>query len=212
MPKVISIRKIKRKPRCRLTLDSGDFYDISLDLVVKFKLQKNQYLAQSELDDIISEQKVIECKQAAYAYASYKPRTIRQVKDKLSRKGFDDTQIRSAIDFLTEFNLLDDKKFAENFVRNTLRRKAVGKFKIISLLQQKGIGKDIAADAVEAVFPHDETFDMALEAARKKLHSIAKKEKNKQKTSIISFLKNRGFDWDTIRRVNEELFREDNKR
>lgn len=210
MCKVASIRKIRRKPRCKLTLDTGDFYEIALDLVVKYKLQKNQRFAQNELENILAEQKIIDCKQAAYYYASYKPRTVRQIKDKLSRKGFDKTQIQPAIDFLTKFNLLGDKKFAENFIRNTLRRKPAGKFKIISLLHQKGIDKGIAANAVETVFPHDKTFDMAREAARKKLHMIAKKEKNKQKTSIISFLKNRGFDWETIRKVNKELFPDNN--
>lgn len=209
MFKVISIRKIRRKPRCKLTLDIGDYYEISLDLVVKHQLKKNQTLSENKLKKILTEQKTIDCKQAAYYYASYKPRTEQQVIEKLKQKGFNTPEIKNAINFLKEFDLLDDKRFAENYIKNTLRRKPAGKFKLSADLRQKGIEKDTAAAAIEKVFPHEDTLKLAMEAATKKMRLIAGKEKSKQKTSLISFLKNRGFDWDTIKQVIEKQFEDD---
>jgi len=94
---LISIRKIRRKPRCKLTLDIGDYYEISLDLVVKHQLKKNQTLSENKLKKILTEQKTIDCKQAAYYYASYKPRTEQQVIEKLKQKGFNTPEIKNAI-------------------------------------------------------------------------------------------------------------------
>ena len=176
---------------------------------MKYKLQKNQSLSQKELDKILAEQNLIDCKQAAYYYASYKPRTEQQVIEKLKQKKFAPTEIKQAIVFLYEFNLLDDKRFAENYIRNTLRRKPAGKFKLSADLRQKGIDKDTATAAVEKVFPHEDTLKLAMEATSKKMRLIAGKEKSKQKTSLISFLNNRGFDWDTIKQVIENKFSDD---
>jgi len=203
---IISIRKVRKKPRCKLTLDTGDFFNFSIDLVVKHKLRKNQTLSQKELDSIVAEQKIIDCKQTAYYYASYKPRTEKQVREKLKEKGFDKNSIQIAIDFLIEFDLLDDRKFAVNYIRNTLQRKPVGKFKIILNLQKKGIDKDIILGTVEQFYPHQNTLALAERAAEKKMRLLKNKDISKQKNSLISFLKGQGFDWDTIKQLIEKLF------
>jgi len=164
-------------------------------------------LSQDTIARLFEEQKIIDCKQAGFNYASFKPRTSKQVVDKLKILGFADEQIFPTINFLIDFDLIDDTRFSENYIDNKLRTKSIGVNKIRIELLKKGIKHDLIDAAIERKYPHHQTYDLALAAANKKIIQIKRKEENKQKPALINFLISQGFDWETIRAVAAEIFK-----
>jgi len=203
--RISSIKKIPKKPRCKITLDNGDFFILTTDIILKYGLSKDSVLNQEEINKLQSEQLLIDCKLTGFNYTSYKPRTKKQTETRLKYKGFENEQIKHTVKFLEEFHLLDDEKFAKNYVLGTLKKKSVGPNRIRIELLKKGIHKTIIDNVMLENYPQNESFDLAMAAAKKKMPQIERKESIKQKPALINFLKGQGFSWDDIQLVIKEL-------
>ena len=189
-----------------MILDTGDFFDISTDLVLKYGLAKNVNLEDERKKEIDKEQRIIDAKQTAYNYASYKPRTITQIKEKLKLKEFSQSETELALKFLKDFNLIDDEKFAKDFINSFLKKKPSGKQRLSQELYQKGVPKDIIESSIEKHFPEEDKYELAIKACEKKLRTISNKTSDKQKTSLISYLQRQGFDWQVIKAMTNHFF------
>ncbi len=113
---------------------------------------------------------------------------------KLSRKGVDTLTAQRVLDHLAASGLLDDRAFAKQYVESMTRRKPESKAMLRSRLLQKGV----AADAVAAALEHYDAGSSCLQAAEKKMRSLSGTHEVKRK-KLETFLRNRGFDWQTIR-------------
>lgn len=203
--KSVSLHKNKRV--CIVNLSSDETISLSPDLIVRHGLSKGRAIDDDELTIILREQRIIEIKSAAYNFASYKPRTESQVRQKLKEKGFEIEESDTAINFLYEFDLLDDERFCRQFIQNYLIKKAAGKQKIYFELLKKGIDKSMAANAIEEFFPEDDSYHLALKAAEKKMRMLERKPPEKRKTLMAAYLQRQGFDYTLIRKLVNELFK-----
>lgn len=204
--KIKAVFKKKRTAKFCLVTENEDFFDISEDLIVQYSIRRGRELSEELFAEIKKKQRIIDVKQAAYNYASYKPRSIRQVEDKLKLMKFDSEEISIAKNFLIDFDLLDDEKFAASYIESYLKRKSVGSSKIYQELLKKGINKDTAKNALAEHFPEDNKKELAIEAAEKKMRMLRSKPPEKQKNSLIAYLQRQGFDWNTIRETIQKYF------
>lgn len=203
--KIISVKSKKNGQSCIICLSDGEILESSYDLVLKYKLGNNSIITTDLLLELKKEQRIFDAKQSAYNYVSYKPRTERQIRQKLRDKGYEKEESDLAIEFLIKFDLVDDERYAKQFISDFLKRKSSGKSKLLSELISKGIDKSLAQQSLEEFYPHRESLEIALKAANKKLRLIRHKPKEKQKESLIRFLQSAGFDWDLIRNVLKEI-------
>ena len=205
--KIISVNKIKGKPRYRIVLETGDSFELSTDLILENKIIPNLELDESEIEKLTQKQNIIDAKQTAFNFVSFKPRTTRQVEQKLREKGFSEVSRRSTIEFLVEFGLLNDEEYAMNFIAAYLINKPSGKQKISFELQKKGIDKELINSVLKKSFP-DDAVTLAVKSGEKKLRMLTNKDGVKKRNSLITFLQGRGFDWDTIKEALRVLIPE----
>lgn len=195
-----------KKGTCLVFFDSETYVELSNDLIYKYQIHKGTIIDEELENKILSEQKIIDVKQSAYIFAAYKPRTKKQVIDKLKLKKFNHLEISIAVDFLNDFKLLNDEKYANTFAKEYIIRKPCSSKKIIQELLQRGIEKDIAVQAAStAIQPKDE-FDLAVKAGEKKLRAIKHKPIEKQLQSIKSYLQRNGFNWDITKKAISVIF------
>ncbi|TAL70449.1 MAG: regulatory protein RecX [Bacteroidetes bacterium] len=203
--RIISVKAKKNRQNCIIIFSNDDTFKCSYDIVLKYKLGNNSIISSDLFSEIKKEQRIYDVKQVAFNYVSYKPRTEKQIRQRLKEKGFEKVESDSAIGFLSKFDLVDDEKYSKQFIADYLKRKSVGKSKLISELLRKGIDKALAEDSVEKFFSKDDTLEYAMKAVNKKLRVIRHKPLEKQRDSLIRFLFASGFDWDIIRIVLKEI-------
>lgn len=202
MPRIETIKShYKKKEFCIVTFDDASESLVHLDIILKFSLKKGSDISNRILKIIIAENDLIVAKRTAYYYASYKPRTYKQVRDRLKKESLSDEIISTAIEFLKEFNLLDDRNYAEMLIKEFTERKNASKFKIKNELFKRGIDKEISEEFIEKYYPHDNENDLALDSARKKMRMISHKPKEKHLQLLINHLQREGFNWDIIKSI-----------
>lgn len=197
-----SVISKNRSSNCLVAID-GEILELSLDLVMKHKLSNGVIISEKLLNQILKEQRKLDIQQSAIAFVSYKPRTVKQITDKLRLKGYKKEEIQYAVNFLKEYNYLDDRRYAHSFVKDYLVRKSVSDTKLLAELKKRGVPDDLAKEAVLELYPANDEFELAQKAAEKKLRMLSGKSIEKQKSSLISYLQRQGFKWEIIKKVLE---------
>ena len=126
------------------------------------------------------------------------------MRDKLSLKGYEDHIIKRTINFLREYNLLDDTNYAKMYVKD--RAKSQGKKKIKYSLLQKGIDENVIEDELEKL-DIDEIRVLVQDMALKKYNILKKRENDDYKLSqkLYRFLMGKGYDYDLIKDVVKSI-------
>lgn len=98
-----------------------------------------------------------------------------------------------------KMNLLDDEKFAKNYIEELINR-GQGRDKIISSLQKRGISKDMIDENSQKLDDFDAEEKRAEELMNKKLKLLAYKkvEPRKLKEKLIRHLISKGFSSDIV--------------
>lgn len=209
MFEVVSLKTAKDGKSCILQLNTNEFFNLSIDVIAKFKLFRGKKLTQAELDALIKEQKIIEAKNSALNYVSYKPRTMYQIQQKLQKAKYDQEVIDATLKFLEDFGYLDDYKFAKEFVEHSIKTKKSSILKIKNDLVAKGIKREIIDDVLLELQNSEAEIENALSLAKKRLKIMSQGKKKKNQLEYIGqYLFRKGFDWNTINRVLEAIKKE----
>lgn len=202
---IISITGKKNSDSCYLKLSNDETLTINLDIISKYSLAKSKSIDNNTLELITRDQRIIDIKKCAYRFASYKPRSVYQIQQKLKEKGYIPEEIKIAIKFLLEFNLLDDNNFAESFVKNKANNKKYGINRIRLELKKAGINNEIIEHSINEFYPMENCLELAKSISQKKMKIIANKPIEKQRNSLIQFLIRQGYNWDIINNVLKDI-------
>ena len=106
----------------------------------------------------------------AYRFLSYRPRSEAEMKERLHRRGFEDSKIEIIINKLKEQNLLDDTAFAQFWKENRDTFRPRSKRLTGLELKKKGVADEIIKEVT------DDSNDMqsAYQAAQHKAQLLAK--------------------------------------
>ncbi len=205
---ITSVEKLRR-PKGRYLISFGP-YSVSVheDVVVKYRMMKGNSFWKQELEDII----LADEKQQAYvhglSYLGHKPRTRKEIADRLRDKGMEANTIEVAVQRLENEGLVNDEIYAKQWAEQRITNQRKGKAWVRQELQQKGVDKVLITEALAEVSPEQE-FDSALVIGRKKWNQI-KGEILDKKRKTGAYLMRRGFSGDQVRNVINRLIQEDN--
>jgi regulatory protein len=137
-------------------------------------------------------------------YALYllknRSRSRKEITVKLRDKGYSDEEIGQTVSDLERIGLLDDRKYAENYVHDKVRIYRRGRHRIGLELIQKGVPKELVNEALSAIETNDE-LAAAKSLLKSKERSWANLTERKRFERAISLLQRRGFPGAVIRQV-----------
>lgn len=140
-----------------------------------------------------------QAKDDAFCLLSFRERSQAELEERLARKGYSNDVIAAVISRLKEMDYLNDRRFAEKWVRYRIKYKPRGKRLLRLELRKKGIDERIAGQVLNELVSDDVELDLGLRVARKWLKSHPNQE------NIILRLKkhlqNKGFGFQLIDRV-----------
>ncbi|HBE74127.1 MAG TPA: RecX family transcriptional regulator [candidate division Zixibacteria bacterium] len=139
---------------------------------------------------------------------SIRPRSVREISDRLARKGFERTAVEAVVADLADLGLLDDRKFARDWIENRQHFRPTGVIRLRQELFVKGIDREIADQAVREYKNDADEFPAALDLARRKQKLFRKLDADTAKRRLAGFLARRGYESSIVSKVLKELLKE----
>lgn len=196
------------KDRVNIYIDGAYVFSCSLELVLKKSLKKGLELSMEELNSIVSLDNYNKCKNKALNIIEKSYKTETEVKNKLLQLSYDEDTISKVIEFLKNYNFVDDKKYAKLYTNE--KKKSRGILKIALELRKKGIDENIISEAVK--IDYEEAFSYAMEAATKKYNSCKSHGDSYRSilSKLYSYLKSIGYEEEIINEVLNKIKQEYN--
>ncbi len=138
-------------------------------------------------------------REAALWLLGYRARSCHELRERLLGKGFTTTDVDELIVRLTEVGLLDDERFARDFIRYHTRAHPLGRFGLLRELRMKGIADELAKKVLEEELPTDAEAELAIETIKRILNRKLDFKSKYQKA--VAYLSRRGFSTNAINRV-----------
>ena len=146
----------------RLRIDVGADEPIELAAAVCPTLRVGDHIGEEELRALVDRSGDYDTREAALHLLSYRPRSVRELRDRLIRKNLDAARVDRCLEGLREAGFLDDAAFAEAHTREAVRLRPRGSRRLVAELRQKGVAESTASAAVERVMVDEESPDSAL--------------------------------------------------
>ncbi|MDO4493489.1 MAG: RecX family transcriptional regulator [Clostridia bacterium] len=144
---------------------------------------------------------------SALRYLGYRSRTVREVERHLDEQQYGEFEIMQVIDRLTDLGLLNDRKYAEDYVSSVLRTKPTSMRKLRIKLTEHEVPKDII-DEVLADIPEESESQCAFEVARKYANIYANVDPDERGKIVMRRLLSRGYTYATAKEALERLHEE----
>lgn len=191
-------RQKKDKKRYSLFVDDKFVLGISQETLANFGLKVGDRIDSDKLNKIEQKENFSQAKESALKLLSFRPRSKKELEDRLKKKGFVGEVIEQTLDRLEELNLIDDQKFASLWVEEKLRYRPTGRRVLERELYLKGIEKDIIQEVLDKVYSGLDEKELALKILEKKKKQYAKLDEDVAKRRINNLLLRRGFSYQTI--------------
>lgn len=183
-----------------------NYYDIYIDdeylffvtyKELKFlKLKENDLLSEEILHKIYRDYVYPRAKNRAFRLLQRRDMPKKEIIKKLKDTGYNQYIINKVIEFLEEYNFIDDRKYTEKYINYNKTKKSLKQINIE--LIRKGISKDIVEEFADYTEICEE--DIAYNLIYKKYKNLDTID-NKIKRRMISYLMRKGYNYGLISKV-----------
>jgi regulatory protein len=179
---------------------------LSYEIFLKNGLRKSDEISESHFLFLKNEDEKYQIKRKSYNYLARRLHAEKELRLKLLKNKYDINFINEVLDELRNLNYLDDERFSREFAEEK-NRKAWGKNKIKAALIGKGIDRKVISKVLEQETDITSEYEKAFELAKKKLQILSGKniDSLKLKQKLNAFLFSKGFDFDIIKEVIDNL-------
>ena len=167
-------------------------------------LQVGQTLSEEKINELISKDLLESALQKALHFLSFRPRSTSEVRKNLANRDIPENVIEETIDRLQKNSILDDMKFAQDWVENRSDFRPRSRTALRMELRLKGIPDDVIQTALAAV----DDDALTLKAAQKYLRRLSGLTKLEFRKKLSAHLARRGFSFASINPVVTNIWNE----
>ena len=198
MPRITELKPQKnRTDRYNLYLDDVYKFPVSANTVLTAGLHVGMEIDEAELEEIRQTAEIGNAHDKALSYLDLRRRSIKEIRDYLRRKEYEQEVTDKVVDRLTKANLLNDEEFAMAWVRDRLLLKPKSKRALSMELAQKGINRTIADKVLSEMEEGSEQHALT-EAINRKLRQ-SKYATRENDDKLIAALMRDGYQYADIR-------------
>lgn len=191
---ITAIKQQERlKGRYSIYIDGKYAFSLSADALLAEKLVPGQELDEPQLKAYKKLSQDDKAYGLALAYAARRIRSRWEFTDYFRRKKYEPELAAQLLTRLEKLGLVDDRKFAEAWVRNRRLLKATSKRRLTQELRQKRVADDI----IEQVLAEDETDER--QVLRELVNRKRKQTKYQDNLKLMQYLARQGFSYDDIK-------------
>jgi regulatory protein len=213
MPTITQISEQRRKANRRnIYLDGAFAFACNLNVVAKFRLREGLALSAEQVVEIKDGEVRQECYDHAMRFLQRRMHSRSELKTKLGRQEYDAATIESVLDSLQKSGYINDAKFAQSNVESSAKSRHHGRRRAAMELLKKGVKGEDARKALENVYDTHDSLSVARSLAQKKAKSLAKLDPRIARRRLAGMLMRRGFEYDVVRPVIDEVLGEHDER
>ena len=203
--KIVKIKRSKKKSdRFIIYLNNKSVLRVSEDAFILNPLKVGDLLSESDIKVLDDKMNLHEAKDAAYRLLSYRMRSVSELRNRLTQKGYSDLEIENVVKHLIELNYLNDEDFGKAFVREKVKNKKIGPVALRSELAQHKLANNLLNKLIDDIYDEYPINDLiAFHLNKRKILKNIALSKNDH-NRLNNFLKRKGFYWDSIMSVYTE--------
>ena len=207
MPRIISIERVKRqKSWYELCLDNGSSFAVNDEIILKYLLKTGKTLSNDELTRVRSQSEYLYLKKKALDILARRRITEKEIRNKLKPVKSSASHIDKVITELKKLGFIDDYSYAVSLIQSSLSGSPRSVRYIRQKMYQKGVPSETADKAINDELSDYNEYEAALKLGQKKHKPVTSLPELKAKKRIADFLRGRGFNWDVINEVINNLF------
>ena len=142
------------KGRYRVAFDNGVSCVLYRSEAAQLSIEVQCSLTDENYDYLINEIVGKRAKKRAMHILEQMDRTEHQLREKLAKGEYPQECIDSAVEYVKKYRYLDDERFASSYVR--YHQEKLSRQQLSVKLSQKGVSKDIIAEALEMEYEADD--------------------------------------------------------
>ncbi len=202
--RITGIEQQKKNPdRVNIFLDEQ--FAFGLHKIIALSLKLGDMLDDAAIQDLKEKDTREDAYQKALHFLNFRSRTEHEMRSRLIEYGFSEPVIDSVITALVEKEYLDDQKFAEAWVENRSALHPRGKRLLRIELMKKHVDENQIQSAL-ASLPDEEK--LIRDAAQKYCSRLKGLDKISFKKRLYGFLARRGFLYEDIKPIVDEIWEE----
>jgi regulatory protein len=206
MPLITALEKQKRRPRFDLYLEGVFAFTLRPELILASGLAVGAELSSERQRWLYDEEQRLGAIEAALRLLAMSPRSEKELRDRLKKRGFRKAAVEAAVTRVTEMGYVNDAAYAKFFVEARQSSTPRSRRALAFELGRKGVDREVAAESVEEV----SDADAAYRAAQRRLRSFAKFDRVTFTRRLGAFLGSRGFGYGVTRATIERCWAECN--
>mgnify|MGYP006278258951 CR=1 FL=1 len=126
-------------------------------------------------------------------YCAYRERCISDIREKVKQYNLVESEKESIIESLIAENYIDEKRYAESFVRSKFSYNNWGRIKIRYMLTQKGISTSTIENALKTI--DEDAYNQLIEKLmQQKVSDLTKRKKTDVPLKVVNYLLGKGFE------------------
>ncbi|HEY8892833.1 MAG TPA: recombination regulator RecX [Clostridium sp.] len=198
----------KNKQRVNIYMDNEYAFACDVELVYIHNITKGRTMEKESLEDIVNEDNYIKGKNVALHFLERSFKSAKQVVDKLTIKEFDIRTIDRVMEFLKQYDFINDKRFVELFIKEKIN--STGKNKIKYTLLKKFLPKELIKEGLDTI-TSEQQFQAALKLGENKIITLSKSEKDviKLYKKLADYLARSGYEYEIIKEVLSKITNND---
>lgn len=188
------------KQKYRIFLDGESAFAVYKGELSRYHLEEGAVLPPEVYEELVNRVLKKRATLRAMHILERTDKTEAQLRRKLEESEYPKEAVESAIDYVTSYGYLDDRRYAEHYIE--WKKQGKGKARLKMELVQKGISREIIEEVLEST-DFGETREMIRQIILKKRKTdIPMNEKEKQR--LYGFLMRKGFSSSDILAVMRE--------
>lgn len=190
-------------------LDSGDKFELTKPVFEDSRLKTGDEVSCAQKENLINKNEIFLIKASSLRMLERREHSVKELKDKLLKKGYSIDNVSSVLENLVELNLLSDERFAEVFVRGRIKYKRKSPKSIYFELLKRGVAKELIENELQQL-DEEVILDNARELARKKLRSLNNRNSENKLDKLRTHLAYKAYSTRIINQIIEETREEVN--
>jgi regulatory protein len=138
-----------------------------------------------------------DAKRYALRLLNYRPRSRKEMLQRLKQKGFDDPVTKDTVEYLERAGLINDELLAEGLLRHAVEKKHLGRRGAEFFLYKRGIERGLAAKVLSS-HTEDTEKEAAIKLVQSRMKTMGHLPEKAIRRRLYAMLQRRGFRPDII--------------